>query len=126
MKAVAVKMVNIMSPNSLHMNIDAHIAYAKEIGSNMVGRRGPKETAYLLALEVERLRKEVYNLRYHRTQFDCCYTMGNVAETGGSHCPIDNPCQKCEYERRIAELERGEFICKKCGLRKDSQTNGDF
>lgn len=24
-------------------------------------------------------------------------------------------------EQRIAELERGEFICKRCGLRKDSE-----
>lgn len=28
---------------------------------------------------------------------------------------------------RISELERGEFICKKCGLRKDSKNEpGDF
>jgi len=30
-------------------------------------------------------------------------------------------------QARIAELERGEFICKRCGLRKDSDhPKGDF
>ena len=30
-------------------------------------------------------------------------------------------------DKRIAELERGEYICKKCGLRKDAEfERGDF
>ena len=32
-----------------------------------------------------------------------------------------------EAAERIAELERGEYICKKCGLRKDAEfKQGDF
>ena len=32
-----------------------------------------------------------------------------------------------ELEARIAELERGEYVCRKCGLRKDSEhPKGDF
>lgn len=49
-------------PPSLSWNsIDDHIQYAKEIGSNFVGRPGPKWTAFALAEEVERLRSLAKN-----------------------------------------------------------------
>ena len=36
-------------------------------------------------------------------------------------------CQICALREKVAELLRGEFICKKCGLRKDSEHEvGDF
>lgn len=37
-------------------SVNDHIKYAKEIGTNLIGRPGPKWTAYALAIEVERLR----------------------------------------------------------------------
>lgn len=35
--------------------------------------------------------------------------------------------QLAKAKKRIAELERGEFICKKCGLRKNAEkVEADF
>ena len=31
-----------------------------------------------------------------------------------------------KLEQRISELERGEYICRKCGLRKDGESGGEF
>lgn len=56
---------------------------------------------------------EIEKLRRQRIGFDCRYTMGNVADLTGSHCPIDKPCLRCQNERleaatieRCAEVER--------------------
>lgn len=53
---------------------------------------------------------EIYSLKRQRTEADCRFTMGNVADFSGSHCPIDNPCQRCELEAaeaRVKALEEG-------------------
>jgi len=39
---------------------------------------------------------------------NCLFTGGPLAESGGSHCPIDNPCYRCRAERaeeRIVEFQ---------------------
>ena len=46
------------TPNLFWNSIEDHIQYAKEIGSNFVGRPGAKWTAFALAEEVERLRAQ--------------------------------------------------------------------
>jgi len=46
-------------PNLFWNSIEDHLQYAKEIGSNFVGRPGPKWTAFALAEEVQRLRVQV-------------------------------------------------------------------
>ena len=44
------------------------------------------------------LRAENERLRRWRCEADCRYTMGDVAETSGSHCPTHRPCARCETE----------------------------
>ena len=56
--------------------------------------------------DVASLQAEVMRLRRARCELDCRYTMGDVADLSGSHCPHDNPCQRCYYERRIEALEK--------------------
>ena len=46
------------------LDIANHIQYAKEIGSNFVGRPGPKWTAFALAEEVEKLRSVLKEIVY--------------------------------------------------------------
>ena len=46
----------------------------------------------------EAMRGEVLSLRRYRCQQDCLYTMGDVADISGSHCPLDNPCTRCQLE----------------------------
>jgi len=55
---------------------------------------------------IAKLKEENYNLRRHRCELDCRYTMGGVADISGSHCPHDDPCQRCCYERRIKAMEK--------------------
>ena len=54
------------------------------------------------------LRAENERLRRWRCEADCRYTMGDVAETSGSHCPTNRPCARCEAngenERLLALL----------------------
>jgi hypothetical protein len=56
----------------------------------------------------ELLKAEVQRLRAERTQYDCRYTPGPVADLTGSHCPMDEPCLRCQNERlteRVNDLE---------------------
>ena len=48
----------------------------------------------------------VMSLKRQRTGFDCRYTLGTVADTSGSHCPPNDPCQRCLLERAERESER--------------------
>ena len=50
------------------------------------------------------LRAENERLRRWRCEADCRYTMGDVAETSGSHCPTDRPCARCEAEMENERL----------------------
>jgi hypothetical protein len=54
--------------------------------------------------EVSALRAENARLRRWRTEADCRYTMGDVAEMSGSHCPWEKPCDRCAAEREIERL----------------------
>ena len=56
--------------------------------------------------DVAELQAEVLRLRSARCELDCLYTMGDYADSGGSHCPLDRPCQRCTYERIIRQLEK--------------------
>lgn len=58
-----------------------------------------------------------------------------MSEYRQQRCPhgwVDNSkCAECKKDVKIAQLEaenaelkRGEFICKQCGLRKDSEPTG--
>lgn len=47
------------------------------------------------------------DLERQRTEADCRFA-GRYAEMSGSHCPIGDPCQRCQLaaaEARVAELE---------------------
>lgn len=59
-------------------------------------------------------------------RMDCTYREGGDT----LHCRVDAPCFACQLasaHKRIAELERGEYVCKKCGLRKDAEfERGEF
>lgn len=58
------------------------------------------EAACAAAAEAgEQHEDEIQKLRRQRIEFDCRYTMGNVADLTGSHCPIDRPCLRCQNER---------------------------
>ena len=57
-----------------------------------------------LLAERDRLRAELMALRRWRTEQDCRYTLGNVADIDGSHCPSDKPCERCQSEREIDRL----------------------
>jgi hypothetical protein len=59
--------------------------------------------------EIERLRADNHRLRKWRTEWDCRYTMGNVADIDGSHC-LDaegepKRCRRCEFESEIEILD---------------------
>lgn len=46
----------------------------------------------------------VRELEAQRSEMDCLYA-GKYADTGGSHCPLDKPCDRCANEARVAALE---------------------
>ena len=46
-----------------------------------------------------RLQDEIMDLRHYRCEQDCRYTMGNVADIGGRHCPLGKPCERCKNEK---------------------------
>ena len=54
---------------------------------------------------IEQLQREVMKLRKHRTEYDCHYTLGDVADISGSHCPLDEPCQRCLLAQRTEALQ---------------------
>jgi len=49
---------------------------------------------------------EIARLRAERTEFDCRFTLGKVADLSGIHCPVESPCMRCQNERLEAEIER--------------------
>ena len=49
-------------------------------------------------------RARVADLESRLSSLDCRYAGAGVAEVSGSHCPADNPCDRCAAERRVAEL----------------------
>lgn len=56
-----------------------------------------------------RLENRVAELERRETRDYDCRIVGRVAEFSGSHCPIGEPCQRCQLERaerRVEELER--------------------
>ncbi len=55
--------------------------------------------------KIAQLEADNRRLRKGRCEADCRYTMGNIADSGGSHCPWENPCDRCSYERDIERLE---------------------
>ena len=52
----------------------------------------------------EQAKDQIQALRAQIESLDC-RLVGRVAELSGSHCPADNPCDRCVAERRIAGLE---------------------
>lgn len=60
----------------------------------------------IIVKERNELRAEIERLRRHRTELDCRYTMGDVADLSGSHCSPDEPCLRCKVERLTAELKQ--------------------
>ena len=49
---------------------------------------------------------EIAELRKWRTEQDCRYTMGRVADISGSHCPLDDPCERCAKDAENARLRQ--------------------
>lgn len=64
------------------------------------GRDGEICPACYVELEAER-----DQLRRQRTEFDCRYTLGNVADISGSHCPLESRCQRCKLEDAELQIE---------------------
>jgi len=56
--------------------------------------------------ETEAKDAEILELRKQRIEYDCRFTLGNVADISGIHCPVDRPCMRCQVERRDAEIAR--------------------
>jgi hypothetical protein len=63
------------------------------------------------------------------------YESYRIICTGNALSVIDEVCEEiyrleqanAELRRELDELRKGEFICKKCGIRKDSEhQHGDF
>ena len=49
------------------------------------------------------------------------------SDMGDSRFLIDLITHSQQLERELNELKKGEFICRKCGLRKDNEhEKGDF
>lgn len=51
-----------------------------------------------LSSEYARQLNKLHELKKWRVEQDCRYTMGNVADISGSHCPLDRPCERCKNE----------------------------
>lgn len=59
------------------------------------------------AIDADALDARIRVLERRESEYDC-RMCGRVAEMSGSHCPIGDPCQRCQLERaerRVAELE---------------------
>jgi hypothetical protein len=48
---------------------------------------------------------EIARLRAQRTEFDCRYTLGDVADFSGQHCPPERPCMRCQRDQLLAALK---------------------
>lgn len=64
-----------------------------------------EQSAAALVAERDRLAAELARLRSARAQYDCRYTQGSVADISGSHCPPDDPCVRCRFERTEATFD---------------------
>lgn len=72
-------------------------------GASLVAKIGDRNRE--LEMEIESLRSDLLEARRITTTLDCRYTLGDVADISGSHCPLDKPCERCRNEREIARLE---------------------
>ena len=52
----------------------------------------------------ERAAQENAALRRWRCDNDCRFTMGDVADLSGRHCPLDKPCVRCSTEGEVEGL----------------------
>lgn len=67
--------------------------------------------------------EEIRRLRIQIAAMDCRHTLGSVADVGGSHCQIDNPCQRCQLER----LKKWQIdICDSTGFSNHAEGTGGY
>ena len=66
-----------------------------------VSDRTTTAASRIAELERERntARYEVMRLQQHRSELDCTYAGAFGESDGGSHCALENPCQRCTLER---------------------------
>ena len=57
----------------------------------------------------EQAKDQIQALRAQIAALDC-RLVGRVADLSGSHCPADNPCDRCVAERRIEELSHAYAV----------------
>ena len=57
----------------------------------------------------EQAKDQIQALRAQISALDC-RLVGRVADLSGSHCPADNPCDRCVAERRIEELSHAYAV----------------
>lgn len=105
------------------MPIDECLAFADEWSRGMTiypGSQGWRVVTMLLAEEVRSLRDDVEVAR--------TVANGNVDAKFAAWNELNALAQENDRLReKVAQLERGEYICKKCGLRKDDEhPKGDF
>ena len=65
----------------------------------------PMEEYERVEAQRDALKARVADLEARLSSLDCRYAGGGIGEVSGSHCPADNPCDRCVAERRIAGLE---------------------
>jgi hypothetical protein len=58
-----------------------------------------------MAAEIAHLTTQRDQLRRERTEFDCRYTLGDVADFSGQHCPPKRPCMRCQRDQLLAALK---------------------
>ncbi len=75
-----------------------------------------EQTILELKLKIEELEATNYKLARWRCEQDCCYTMGDVADVGGRHCPIGKMCERCQRDHTEERL-RGEIFHLKSALK---------
>ena len=68
---------------------------------------------YIEAVQVDFARSQERRIAELECERDDAYAKGFAVGSG----------HEGEYQRRIAELERGEYICKSCGHRKDGEAD---
>lgn len=92
-----------------------HVDYIANTWPRTPPHDGMLRLAYALADELtvaesalEGANGRLMELRKWRTEQDCRYTMGDFADISGSHCPIDNPCVRCQHEALQSSLDAAE------------------
>ncbi len=94
--------------------IGAHMARAAIAAIPAPGLQGERlthaldQTATIAVLRAQLAAKdqEIAELRKWRTEQDCRYTMGRVADISGAHCPLGDPCERCAKDAEIARLTK--------------------